>query len=178
MYHTKCKGMKLNHLCFADDMLIFSKGEYGAVIIMWRGLKSLSDASGLTTNAAKSNIFSANMEKQERWQGIQKENYHSGTWECQFQWEDYHQETVEKMSGRIRTWGSRHLSYAGRVQLVNSVLPFLLGIHFYATTNSVECRNYIWSWKVVTNRSPLIAWDKVCKPKREGGLELQNMCGM
>lgn len=63
-YHTKCKAMQLNHLCFADDMLIYSKGEYQAVILMLRGFESFWEASGLKTNAAKWNIFSANMEKQ------------------------------------------------------------------------------------------------------------------
>ncbi|KAK4710672.1 hypothetical protein R3W88_005185 [Solanum pinnatisectum] len=36
------------------------------------------------------------------------------------------------------------------------------------------CRNYIWSGKVVTNRPlPLIAWDKVCKPKN-GWLKVES----
>lgn len=27
-YHTMCKGLKFNHLCFADDMLFFCKGKF------------------------------------------------------------------------------------------------------------------------------------------------------
>ncbi|XP_059295578.1 uncharacterized protein LOC132048915 [Lycium ferocissimum] len=63
-FHTKCKGLKLNHLCFADDMSIFNKGYFHSVMLMLRGLKTFSEASGLTTNATKSSIFSANMDHQ------------------------------------------------------------------------------------------------------------------
>lgn len=38
-YHTKCKGLKLNHLCFADDVLLFCKGTYQSVLQMLRGLQ-------------------------------------------------------------------------------------------------------------------------------------------
>ncbi|XP_075103543.1 uncharacterized protein LOC142178112 [Nicotiana tabacum] len=63
LYHTKCQGLKLNHLCFADDVLLFCKGTYQSVLMMLRGRQSFSRASGLCTNAGKSNIFSANMDE-------------------------------------------------------------------------------------------------------------------
>ncbi|XP_019228725.1 PREDICTED: uncharacterized protein LOC109209834 [Nicotiana attenuata] len=63
-FYTKCKGLQLNHLCFADDVLLFYRGEVQSVIMMLRGLASFSSASGLNTNANKSNIYSANMDRQ------------------------------------------------------------------------------------------------------------------
>ena len=47
-YHPKCKRVKLTHLCFADDLLIFVK----------RNMKSVN---GLQINCSKSEIFSAGM---------------------------------------------------------------------------------------------------------------------
>lgn len=32
------------------------------------------------------------------------------------------------------------------------------------------CRNYLWDAKAISSRAPLVAWDIVCRPKREGGL--------
>ncbi|XP_019246258.1 PREDICTED: uncharacterized protein LOC109225903 [Nicotiana attenuata] len=64
-YHTKCRGLKLNHLCFADNVLLFCKGEVQSVMLKLRGLAAFSEASGLHTNATKSNIYSANMKQQE-----------------------------------------------------------------------------------------------------------------
>nr|XP_009606575.1 uncharacterized protein LOC104100911 [Nicotiana tomentosiformis] len=63
-YHPKCKSLGLNHLCFRDDVLLFCKDEPHAVMLI-RGLISFSQASGLTTNSTKSNIFSANMNRQQ-----------------------------------------------------------------------------------------------------------------
>ncbi|XP_019246420.1 PREDICTED: uncharacterized protein LOC109226071 [Nicotiana attenuata] len=63
-FHTKCKSLKLNHLCFADDVLMFCKGDYHSIMLLLRGLQTFTNASGLSTNAGKSNIYSANMDKQ------------------------------------------------------------------------------------------------------------------
>ncbi|XP_016456605.2 uncharacterized protein LOC107780573 [Nicotiana tabacum] len=57
-FHTKCCVIKLNHLCFANVVLLFCKGDYHSMILILRGLKTFSQASGLTTNAGKSNNFS------------------------------------------------------------------------------------------------------------------------
>lgn len=46
-YHTGRKGLKLNHMYFADDMLVFCKGEFKLVLLMLRGLRTLSVALGL-----------------------------------------------------------------------------------------------------------------------------------
>lgn len=62
-YPTICKSLQLNHLCFIDDDLLFNRGDFHSVLMMLRGLKTFLNSSGLYTNAAKSNIFSANMEE-------------------------------------------------------------------------------------------------------------------
>ncbi|XP_019240695.1 PREDICTED: uncharacterized protein LOC109220693 [Nicotiana attenuata] len=62
--HTKCKSLKLNHLCFSDDVLMFYKGDYQSVLLMLRGLQTFSNAFGLSKNAGKSNVYSANIESQ------------------------------------------------------------------------------------------------------------------
>lgn len=85
---------------------------------------------------------------------------------------------ADKIVARIKTWGTRSLSYAGRVQLINSVL---LNLHSYWSAMFLLpktvideviaiCRNYLWSGKPVSSKSPPIAWDFVCKPKMAGGL--------
>ncbi|XP_049378188.1 uncharacterized protein LOC125842962 [Solanum stenotomum] len=53
-FHPKCRSLGLNHLCFADDMLLFCKGEFGSIKLMLQGLLTLSEASGLTINAVAS----------------------------------------------------------------------------------------------------------------------------
>ncbi|XP_074283734.1 uncharacterized protein LOC141608268 [Silene latifolia] len=36
------------------------------------------------------------------------------------------------------------------------------------------CRNFLWENGTEYRRVPLVAWDKICKPKEEGGLGLKN----
>ncbi|XP_074299331.1 uncharacterized protein LOC141630403 [Silene latifolia] len=36
------------------------------------------------------------------------------------------------------------------------------------------CRNFLWDGGTEFMRSPLVSWDKVCKPVKEGGLGLKN----
>ncbi|XP_059284813.1 uncharacterized protein LOC132038107 [Lycium ferocissimum] len=78
-FHTKCKGLKLNHLCFVDDMLLFCKGTYQSVVLMLRGLQTFTDTSGLSTNARKSKIFSANMKTQSLEDICELTGYQKGT---------------------------------------------------------------------------------------------------
>ncbi|XP_055830987.1 uncharacterized protein LOC129900029 [Solanum dulcamara] len=190
-YHTKCKAMQLNHLCFADDMLVFSKVEYQDVMLMLRGLEAFSEASGLKTNAAKSNIFSTNTEKQTlgdlcevtgytkvklpfRYLGVPVSAKRLSSGDCEI--------LVDKMTWRLRTWRSRNLSYDGRVILVNSVLVhmhvywasiFLLPKRVMKEIIAI-CRNFIWSGQVNSNQAPLIALERICATKREGGLGIQD----
>ncbi|XP_060170874.1 uncharacterized protein LOC132601831 [Lycium barbarum] len=90
---------------------------------------------------------------------------------------------IEKMVGRISTWTVRKLSYAGRVQLVQSVL---FGIQAYwaqifvlptkvMKTIEAHCRSYVWSGVNTITKRALVAWDKVCTPKSVGGLNLINL---
>ncbi|XP_019225393.1 PREDICTED: uncharacterized protein LOC109206976 [Nicotiana attenuata] len=190
-YHTKCRGIKLNHLCFADDILLFCKGNYQSAMLMLRGLQSFTNASRMTTNAGKSNIFSANMPKQELEDLCEATGYQKGTLPFRYLGVPISAKKlssldcevlIDKTTARIRTWSSRNMSYAGRVQLINVVL---LHVHTYWSSIFILpkavmekliaiCRNHLWDGKEQTNKAPLIAWDIVCRPKCKGGLGIKD----
>ncbi|XP_074314122.1 uncharacterized protein LOC141649329 [Silene latifolia] len=56
-YHPLCKGSKLNHLMFADDLLMFCKGNANSIMLLIRAFSSFSKASGLTMNTTKSEVY-------------------------------------------------------------------------------------------------------------------------
>ncbi|XP_075096380.1 uncharacterized protein LOC142174479 [Nicotiana tabacum] len=87
------------------------------------------------------------------------------------------------MSKRITSWTAKTLLYAGRVQLIQSVL---FGIQafwaqlFILQTKVIKlvegiCRSYVWSGANEITKKALIAWDRVCLPKVGGGLNIVNL---
>ena len=84
---------------------------------------------------------------------------------------------------RINSWTARKLSYASRAQLVQTVL---FGVQAYwaqlfifpakiAKLIESMCRSYLWSGAGQITKKALIAWERVCRPRSEGGLGLINM---
>ena len=84
---------------------------------------------------------------------------------------------------RINSWTARKLSYAGRTQLVQTVL---FGVQSYWAqlfifpTKIIKlieslCRSYLWSVVGHVIKKALIAWERVCRPKNEGGKGQINM---
>ena len=58
--------MKLNHLCFADDILLFCRGEVNSAYLLLQGLKIFSETSGLQENKFKSTILCTGMPEEEK----------------------------------------------------------------------------------------------------------------
>ncbi|XP_074314177.1 uncharacterized protein LOC141649384 [Silene latifolia] len=89
---------------------------------------------------------------------------------------------VEKITSKIASFGTRHLSYSGRLVLVNAVLTslytywmnvFVIPKNVVSRLNAI-CRNYLWDGTVDYMRVPNVSWDKSCSPKAEGGLGIKD----
>ncbi|XP_074277777.1 uncharacterized protein LOC141601399 [Silene latifolia] len=156
-----------------------------------RAFMSFSDASGLCMNKDKSDIFMngvpnpvaeeilllSGFQKGKfpfRYLGIPISYKRLSNLECN--------KLVEKMVERIRSWGAKHLSYAGRLVLVRTVLSQL---HSYwarifllpkGIIHKVECicRAYLWSGSEEHHKVPAVSWDTCCLPKIYGGLGIDN----
>ena len=130
-YHPKCKKIKLTHLCFADDLLIFSKGSMESIIGIQRVLNLFYTYSGLKLNSNKSELFYTGVSRQEmdliqqatgfqlgqlpvRYLGVLLITKRLSAADCTL--------LIEKITVRINCWTSKLLSYVGRLQLIQSVL--------------------------------------------------------
>ncbi|KAH0639679.1 hypothetical protein KY285_036265 [Solanum tuberosum] len=93
------------------------------------------------------------------------------------------QPLIVKIVSRITSWTRKKLSYAGRVQLVQTVL---FGIQSYWSQMfplpskvvqiiKAYCRSYVWEGTNTINKKTLIAWDTVCSPKSVGGFNIINL---
>ena len=82
---------------------------------------------------------------------------------------------LEKILCRIRCWTTRYLSYAGRLQLVKSVL---FGMQTYWTQifllpkkilKQASCRVFLWTGQANPSKKAPVAWNQVCLPRVSGG---------
>lgn len=56
-FHPRCKKMDLTYVCFADDLLLFSRGDIKSVRQMYNAFSHFSEVSGLKANSAKSSVY-------------------------------------------------------------------------------------------------------------------------
>ncbi|XP_074317909.1 uncharacterized protein LOC141654182 [Silene latifolia] len=128
-YHPLCKNLKLTHLMFADDLLHFCKGKPQLIWLLMRAFSSFSNASGLSMNNAKSEIFFNGVVEDIR-EGIKLvTGFREGTMPFRYMGVSIKagrltkqecSSLTEKMVSRIRGLGAKKLSYAGRITLINA----------------------------------------------------------
>ncbi|KAL0386178.1 UNVERIFIED_CONTAM: hypothetical protein Sradi_3012100 [Sesamum radiatum] len=58
-FHPKCEKLKITHLLFADDLMLFSRGDLPSIRILMECLWEFRDVFGLAVNTSKSSIFTA-----------------------------------------------------------------------------------------------------------------------
>ncbi|XP_019242573.1 PREDICTED: uncharacterized protein LOC109222707 [Nicotiana attenuata] len=191
-YHPKCKKLGVTHICFADDLLMFCKGDKKSITALQNIFNKFSKASGLQASAEKSSIYIAGVSQHTKEELIQLTGYAEGSIPFKYlgvplsaRKLNIHQclPLVEKITERIRCWSARMLSYSGRVQLIKSVL---FGVQTYwaqiflipkKIMKMIEtlCRTFLWTGSNEFSRKALIAWDKICQPKSAGGLNVMNI---
>lgn len=87
---------------------------------------------------------------------------------------------IDKINGRMRHWCSNLLSYAGRMQLMKSVVFSITNywLQVFALPKKVLryidscCRSFLWGGTNTITRKIPVAWHKVCEPRKASGLNL------
>ncbi|PWA73992.1 reverse transcriptase zinc-binding domain-containing protein [Artemisia annua] len=90
---------------------------------------------------------------------------------------------IEKVRSRVQDWRNRVLSYAGRLQLIASVLSsmqvywasvFILPKTVIKEINKL-LKGFLWCQGELTKGKVKISWDNICKPKDQGGLGIKDL---
>ncbi|KAL0293424.1 UNVERIFIED_CONTAM: putative ribonuclease H protein [Sesamum angustifolium] len=89
---------------------------------------------------------------------------------------------LDKVDTRLAGWNNQILTYAGRLQLIKSVLSTL---HSYwasvfilpkGVLKNLEQKMRTFLWQGHSGRgNAKVAWDQICKPKTEGGLGISSL---
>lgn len=129
-YHHMCKSLKLTHLIFTDDLIIFCKGDYRSIARVMEALHTFSDVIGLIVNVDKSNNFLASIDDTTKKEILASTGFSFGTLTIRYlglplfskcSKMECHQ-LVGKITSRINITYSKCLSHAGRLQIINIVL--------------------------------------------------------
>ena len=191
-YHWRCEAVQFAHICFVDDLFMFCGGDYHSAKILKDSLCSFNSLSGLKANLTKSSIFLAGVDEDEhsrimllfnfaigmlpiRYLGVPLISTKLNLQNCSI--------LIERVEARIRAWENKVLSFAGRLQLVQSVLcrmQVFWASHLMLPKKILRdieqrVRKFLWSGKLFGHCVAKVAWDDVCLPKSEGGLGIKNL---
>jgi hypothetical protein len=190
-FHPKSRPIQLTHLCFADDLLIFSAASLDFVRAIAGVLEEFENLSGLCANPSKSSLFYASISTHEkvelldflkmqeevllvRYLGVPLITERLAAGDCEA--------LMSKITARIDSWLARNLSFAGRLQLLSSVL---LSLQVYWAKVFILPKNiisllerkfnrFLWMGKD-SKAQAKVAWNNLCVPKREGCLGLKKL---
>ncbi|GJY23686.1 uncharacterized protein Tco_0397344 [Tanacetum coccineum] len=156
-FHPKCERQEIINVCFADDLFLFAYANADFVQVICDALEEFKNCSGLVPSLPKSTVFFSNVLN------------------CKF--------LVERVKIKIEDWKNKSLSFAGRVQLISSVLSsmqvywssiFILPKAIIKEIESLT-RGFLWCQGEMKRGKAKVKWDIVCLPKEEGGLGIKRL---
>lgn len=180
-FHPRCKKVDITHLLFADDLLMFYRANTSSVSNMMSTFDRFLKASRLEANTSKSNVYMSGVDRHNkkrlvhllqmeegvfpfRCLGVPLQSKKLNTRDCR--------PLVDKIIGRVKFWSSRLLSYAGRIQLVRSVIGgmkkfwdqiFCLPKKLIKMVEDV-CQSFIWTSKEGLSRKAAVTWSQMVLP--------------
>lgn len=184
-------GPKLSHVCFADDLILFAEASVSQIKVIRKVLERFCMISGQKVSLEKSKIFFSENVHRDLAKLIEVESGIKSTRELgkylgmPILHKRINKETfsgvVERVASRLSGWKGRFLSLAGRVTLTRAVLSSI-PIHCMSTISLPQhtldkldkiSKSFIWGSTIEKRKQHLIAWKRVCLPKKEGGLGIR-----
>ncbi|XP_039040784.1 uncharacterized protein LOC120179189 [Hibiscus syriacus] len=153
-YHQKCKKIGLIHLSFAEDVMIFCKGNADSIMGVLSVLDQFYETSGLHLNSSKCiTLVTRKLSKKDC--GV----------------------LIDKIKQRLHHRSTRNLSYAGRLELIRYVLfsvsnywwrQFILPQSVLLKVDQIRSR-FFWKGEDKAAAGARVSWEFICL-----GLDLKN----
>lgn len=190
-FHQFCASTRLTHLVFADDIVLFCRGDVGSVQILMGCLRRYGTYSGLCVNRGKSAVFLGSVPDgsdggvDEASQIIAATGFSVGSFPFRYLGvpvsphellERDYAPMFTRISVYLSEWAKKNLSFAGRKELISSVIQGVEG--FWLSVLPIPpgvirklirlCRNFLW-------KSPRVRWSQLCASRDEGGIGMRDL---
>lgn len=189
-YHPQTHDLRISHLMFADDVMIFFDGGSSSLHGINETLEDFAGWSGLHMNRDKTQLFHAGL-NQDEITAIQEYGFPTGSLPIRYlglplmsrklKISEY-SPLLDKITSKFQSWAAKSLSFAGRCLLISTVIngtvifwtsTFILPKGCIKRIESL-CARFLWSGKMDQRGHAKVAWTSVCTPKSEGGLGLRS----
>ncbi|XP_074315209.1 uncharacterized protein LOC141651393 [Silene latifolia] len=177
-YHPKCSKLNLTHLIFADDLMIFIRGDCPSVHAIKDVLHNFAQHSSLDANVEKTNIYFGGVAPDVVQSILQDTGYAPGHFPFRYLGIPLHtsrltnnmyDQLITKVHRAVQHWSSQLLSYAGRSHLINSVI---FGLESYWSSFVLLPREGIPD---IGRRMLFKSWTTICTPWSAGGFNIKDI---
>ncbi|GJT20176.1 ribonuclease H-like domain-containing protein [Tanacetum coccineum] len=169
---------------------VLCKENRGSLKVVKKSLEEFSLVSGLNLNLRKCTIFFGSIKDRDRSDLLEILPFKCGKLPVRYLGVpliakrlsvlDY-KALTDKVEERINCWRNKHLSYAGRIQLLASILSSMqiYWASVYLLPNSVVkyldklFKRFVWNSGDTAKGKAKVAWKIVCRPKEQGGLGIK-----
>ncbi|XP_074298514.1 uncharacterized protein LOC141629401 [Silene latifolia] len=147
----------LTHLIFADDLMIFTRGDVPSVTAFLQTSETFSHWSGLSANNDKTDVYFGGVPATVKHQILQVTGFSERRFPFRYlglplhtarNTFDNYGSLITKIQTHIQHWAAKSFSYAGIVQLLNSVI--------FGLTN-------FWCSSVLLPKNIIKAINRLCK---------------
>ncbi|KAL9686221.1 hypothetical protein QQ045_023676 [Rhodiola kirilowii] len=191
-YRTKGCRPQIHHLLYADDLLIFTNGHKNSVANLLEVVNNFCKLSGQLLNPEKSMIYFAdNIPSERRKNILDLTKFSEGIFPVDYLGAplfpgraklSYFKHLEEVVKTKIASWAKNFLNMAGRATLISTVLGSMT-VHTLSilpvpklVLQGIErlMRNFLWD-RGSASRHHWVSWEKICRPKEEGGLGIRRL---
>ncbi|XP_074288877.1 uncharacterized protein LOC141614024 [Silene latifolia] len=191
-YHPKCVKINLTHLIFADDLLVFTRGDLLSIQAVDNCLAQFVGYSGLRINPMKSNLYFGGVSLPLKKLILEATGYVEGDLPVRYLGiplfssrltQKMFTPLLDKIKDKLSHWANNMLSYAGKIALINSVifgLQSFWGASVLLPKGIIKqiqklCKDFLWGIADGHRRLVFKSWDSICLPRQEGGLNIKEI---
>ncbi|CAI9112467.1 OLC1v1012921C1 [Oldenlandia corymbosa var. corymbosa] len=182
----------VSHLCFADDLIVFTRGLQSSMRELNAFFEEYEIASEQKINRGKSSFFvdgkcpSSWIESVNRCLGMQKGSFPFLYLGCRLYQGRKKTATfqfiLDALDSKLSNWKNKFLSQGGHLVMINHVLS-AIPIHVFAAIeppksilNAIaqRCQNFLWEGVEGDGRRHWRSWSRLTFPVLENGVGLQD----